>query len=180
MRFRRSPRRTRCSADPAARRRHNSTLAEWEARPPVGPALTSAASWRPERVSLVAEPWAVRPSFEALMERLLRNVTGLGVPKAERPESLTLEIILEPEEVARGVRVPIGVPAVARCPRCGGAGHVWLFPCASCRQKGVVATERIVDVTIPARVRPGTVIDVPLQGLGIHNLYLCCLVRIAS
>jgi molecular chaperone DnaJ len=167
-------------ADPAARRRHNSALAESEARPPAEPAPTSAAPWRPEPVSLVAEPWAVRPSFEALMERLLRNVTGLGVPKAERPESLTLEIILEPEEVARGVRVPIGVPAVARCPHCDGAGHVWLFPCASCRQQGVVATERIVDVTIPPWVRPGTVIDVPLQGFGIRNLYLRCLVRIAS
>jgi len=35
-------------------------------------------------LSLLAEPQAVRPSFEALVERLFRNFTRVGFPKAER------------------------------------------------------------------------------------------------
>jgi hypothetical protein len=31
-------------------------------------------------------------------ERLLRNFTGIGIPKAERPERLTFELILTPDE----------------------------------------------------------------------------------
>ena len=70
---------------------------------------------RREPVSLLAEPQAVRPSFEALVERLVRNLTRVGIPKAERPEGLTVEVILTPEEAVRGVAVPIGVPGLHRC-----------------------------------------------------------------
>jgi hypothetical protein len=55
---------------------------------------------------------------------------------------------------------------------------VWLFPCASCGEEGVIATERIVRVTIPPLIRPGAVIEGPLHGLGIDNLYLRLHVRI--
>jgi DnaJ-class molecular chaperone len=76
------------------------------------------------------------------------------------------------------VVVPIGVPGLHRCPDCCGTGHVWLFPCASCGEEGVIATERIVRVTIPPLIRPGAVIEGPLHGLGIDNLYLRLHVRI--
>jgi molecular chaperone DnaJ len=166
-------------ADPAARRRHNTALAESE-RPAVAVDPFPGRSWRATPpVSPFAEPLTVRPSFEALAERLLRNVTGLGTPKAERPEPLTIEIVLDPEEAALGARVPISVPAFERCPHCGGAGQVWLFPCMACREHGFIATERILDITIPAPVRQGAVVDVPLQRFGIRNLYLRCLLRIA-
>jgi hypothetical protein len=135
--------RTRCSPTRAARRRHNTELAAREGRPPIEPAATPvAASWREDPVSLLAEPQAVRPSFEGLVERLVRNVRGVGVPKAERPEGLTFEVLLTPSEALRGVEVPVGVPGVRRCPDCGGTGRVWLFPCLSCGEEGVIATER--------------------------------------
>ena len=164
-------------ADPATRRRYNAELARSEGRPPVE-SIEPLAPRRREPVSLLAEPLAVRPSLEALVERVLRNFTGLGVPKAERPEGLTVEVILTPEEAMQGVAVPISVPGLHRCPDCGGTGHVWLFPCASCGEEGVIATERIVRVTIPPLIRPGAVIEGPLHGLGIHNLYLRLHVRI--
>jgi molecular chaperone DnaJ len=164
-------------ADPAARRRHNAELARREGRRPVD-RIGPLAARRREPVSLLAEPQAVRPSFEALVERLFRNFTRAGIPKAERPEGLTVEVILTPEEAVRGVVVPIGVPGLHRCPDCGGAGHVWLFPCASCGEEGVIATERIVRVTIPPLIRAGAVIEGRLHGLGIDNLYLRLHVRI--
>ena len=163
-------------ADPAARRRHNAELARWEGRPPVE-GIEPLTARRREPVSILAEPQAVRPSFEGLVERLFRSFEG-GIPRVERPEGLSVEVILTPEEAVRGVTVPIGVPGLHRCPDCGGTGHVWLFPCASCREEGVIGTERIVRVTIPPMIRPGAVIEGPLHGLGVHNLYLRLHVRI--
>src|SRR4029453_10413201 len=162
---------------PAARRRHNAELARREGRPPVE-SIGPLAARRREPVSLLVEPQAVRPSFEALVERLFRNFTRVGIPKAERSEGLTVEVILTPEEAERGVVVPIGVPGLHRCPDCGGIGHVWLFPCASCGEEGVIAAERIVRVTIPPLSRPGAFSAEPLHGLGIYSLYLRLHVRI--
>ena len=164
-------------ADPLARRRHDTELAMREERLPVQARDDSVAPWRWEPVSPLAEPLAVRPSFEALVERLFRNFTGIGIPKAERPEGLTFEVILTPEEAERGVEVPIALPRVESCHECGGIGRVWFFPCASCGGQRVIVTERVVRIQIPPLVRPESVIEVPLYGLGIHNLYLRLHVR---
>jgi molecular chaperone DnaJ len=64
------------------------------------------------------------------------------------------------------------------CDECGGAGRVWLFLCTSCGGRGVVATERVVRIQIPPQARPGSIIEMPLHGVGIHNLYLRLHVRI--
>jgi molecular chaperone DnaJ/curved DNA-binding protein len=159
------------------RRRHNAELAQRERRPPVQ-IIEPSVTLRRDPVSLFSYPEAVRPSFDALIERLFRNFTGLDVPKAERPEGLTVEVVLTPEEAARGVVVPIVAPRVYQCPDCGGAGHVWLFPCWSCDQQGVIASEDTVHVTVPPFSAPGAVIERPLIGLGVHNLYLRVYVRI--
>jgi molecular chaperone DnaJ len=165
-------------ADPVARRRHNRELAAREERSSLVPVATPVAPWRPAPVSLLADPWPVRPSLEALVERLARSVTGLGVSKAERPEGLTFEVILTPDEALRGVEVPLRVPGVHPCPDCEGTGRVWLFPCPSCGGEGAMATERVMRIPIPPRVRSGSVIEAPLDGFGIHNLYLRLCVRI--
>jgi hypothetical protein len=165
-------------ADPVARQGHNLELASWEARPLVDSVATPVTPWRRAPISLLVEPQTIRPSLEALVERLVRNFTGVGVPKAERPEGLTFEVILTPDEALRGVEVPVGVPSLHRCPDCGGAGRVWLFPCACCGEAGVIASERVVRIPIPPRVRSGTVIEVPLDGIGIRNLHLRVYVRI--
>jgi DnaJ-class molecular chaperone len=165
-------------ADPLARRRHDTELAAWAGRRPVQERDDSPAPWRWAPVSLWAEPLAVRPSLDALVERLFRNFTGIGIPKAERPEGLTFELILTPDEAVRGVEVPITLPRVASCHECGGIGRVWLFPCASCGGQRVIVTERIVRMQIPPLVRPESVIEVSLHGVGIRNLYLSLHVRI--
>ena len=164
-------------ADPLARRRHDAELATWQERAvrfsagPTGP-------WRREPVRVLGEPLAIRPSFDALLERVFRNFTGIGVPKTEGPEGLTVEIILTPEEAARGVEAPIAVPRVASCDECAGTGRVWLFPCDACRGQGLIVTDRILRIQISPMVRPESIIEVPLHGLGIHNLYLRVYVRI--
>lgn len=165
-------------ADPQARRRHDAELATWQDRAPVRFAADPSAPWRREPMWLLGEPLAVRPSFDALLERVFRNFTGIGVPKTEAPEGFTVEVILTPEEAARGVEVPIAVPGVESCFECGGSGRVWLFPCTFCRGQGRIVTERSVRIPVPPLVRPESIIEMPLYGLGIQNLYLRLYVRI--
>jgi molecular chaperone DnaJ len=159
-------------ADPVARRRHNHELDARERRRAVGSVGTPVAPPRAASVSLLTEPWAVRPSFGGLVDRLVRNFTGVGVAKAEWPEGLTIEVILTPDEAFRGVEVPLGVPVVHRCVECGGTGRAWLFWCASCDGEGAIATDRVIQIPIPAGVRSGSVVEGPLDGFGIHNLYV--------
>jgi hypothetical protein len=107
---RRSLRHTRFSP---TRRPGGATTLSWtrrEGRPPVE-SIEPLAARRREPVSLLAEPQAVRPFCEALVEPPFRNFTRVGIPKAERPEGLTVGVILTPEEAVRGVGVPISVPS---------------------------------------------------------------------
>jgi molecular chaperone DnaJ len=164
--------------DPLARQRHDTELAAWDERLPLRARDDSVAPGRWKPVSLLAESLSVRPSFDALVERLFRNFTGIGIPKAERAERLTFELILTPGEAMRGVEVPLALPRVESCYECGGIGRVWLFPCACCGGQRVIVTERIVRIQIPPQVCPESVIEVPLHGVGIRNLYLRLYVRI--
>jgi molecular chaperone DnaJ/curved DNA-binding protein len=141
---------------------------------PAARALAAAHArepWVREAVTILGNPESIRPSFEAMYERFLRNFTGLGIPKSERLEGLSFEILLTPEEAARGCSVPIGVPVFRRCPRCGGSGRDWRLPCIHCRQ-GMVEDEELLRVRIPPRAPSGSIYELPLRGLGIHNLYL--------
>jgi DnaJ-class molecular chaperone len=140
----------------------------------AGSQSTSAFQKVAEAYAVLADPRARRRHDTELATREER----LPIPKAERPEGLTFELILTPDEAVRGVEVPIALPRVESCHECGGIGRVWLFPCASCGGQRVIVTERIVRIQIPPLVRPESVIEVPLHGVGIHNLYLRLHVRI--
>jgi hypothetical protein len=65
-------------------------------------------------MSILHDFETIRPSFDALFDRVLRNFTGIEVPKGERIEDLNIEVVLSPLEAARGVVAPIGVPVSAQ------------------------------------------------------------------
>ncbi len=125
-----------------------------------------------QSVSLFGQPEQTRPSFDALHERYLRNFTGRNVPKAERAESLTLDVALSPAEALRGCIVPVGVPAFTACPECDGTGQMVPFRCTACSGSGLVEEEQTLRVHVPPRVPSGTMLELPLEILGIGNLYL--------
>jgi hypothetical protein len=67
-------------------------------------------------VGLLGEPLAVRPSFDALLERVFRNFTGIGLPKTGGPEGLSVEVILTPEvksELGAGSAFTFSLPIQA-------------------------------------------------------------------
>jgi molecular chaperone DnaJ len=171
-------------SDPERRRVYNQGLhhAAGEAERPPAPIVTphgpEAEPLVPEPMSILREFQTVYPSFEPLFHRFRRNFTGLEVPKAERVESLTLELLLSPNEALQGGTVPINVPVFYPCPVCRGSGHFWSFPCTTCGEQGMIEEEQVVRVRIPPMVGDGTVIEIPLRGLGIHNLYLQLFIRV--
>lgn len=158
--------------DPNRRRRYNDWLASGE-RPRPETALwrsSEEAAARPP--SIFERPESVFPSLDELMDRYLRNFTGAGVPKGEHEEGLNLEVVLTPEEALAGGSLPVRLPVFEECPACGGTGSNWLFPCLRCRTQGWIEISEVVRVRIPPGIRTGTVIELPLRGLGIHNFFL--------
>jgi hypothetical protein len=122
--------------------------------------------------SVLRDGHSVHPSFEELLDRLRRNFTGHGIPKAEREESLTVELLMDPEQVRDATVLPIGIPVLKKCPVCGGAGRQSFFPCANCDSRGLVEDLQTVEIAIAPELFRGMVFESSLQYLGIQNLYL--------
>jgi molecular chaperone DnaJ len=134
----------------------------------------------PQQMSILHDFQTIRPSFDALFDRMLRNFTGIEVPKGDQIEDLNIEVILSPLEAARGVVAPIGVPVFEPCSVCHGSGRDWLFSCMACGGQGMIEQETTVSVHIPPMVRDRTIIEVPIEGLGVHNFCLRLHIRISS
>jgi hypothetical protein len=105
---------------------------------------------------------------------------GAGTPKGEQVEGLNLEVILSPDEARRGGVLSRGVPVFASCTRCAGTGHTWGVACLVCMGQGMRVQEGMVTVCIPPQMRHGTMIEMPLRGRGLHNLYLCLRIAVTS
>jgi DnaJ-class molecular chaperone len=169
---------------PEKRREYNESLRPPEEEIRIKPRPASTA-YRKEPEPLIPEPISVmrgfqtiRPSFDEMFDRIVRNFTGTGIPKGERIQELNVEVILSPDEARRGGIAPIGVPVFYSCPSCGGTGHDLLFPCIHCQEQGVVEDEEVVNIRIPPMIQDGTIFEVPLKGLGIHNFHLRIHIRI--
>ena len=173
-------------SDPAERRRYDRLSDVRRHRhADVEPLIPEpSASWE----SSTGDPWIhevslaesfqqFRPSFEELFERLWSNFASISRPKAERLESLTVEIPLTHPQAQRGGRVRVRIPASITCSACRGRGHVGGLECWRCAGEGTLDADLPVDVEYP----PSTfdsVIRQPLTALGIHNFYLTVHFRI--
>jgi hypothetical protein len=134
----------------------------------------------PEPRSLLYDFATIGPSFAALRARLLRNFSGIGIPKGERQEALTAEVVLAPAEARYGGTMRLGLPVFVPCPACAGTGRVWGIFCWDCSGQGVIEREEILAVRIPPGVRSGTILECSLEHLGMHNVYLRLYIRITA
>jgi len=132
------------------------------------------------RLSLFHDFEVTRPPLEDVFDRFVRSFTDPWPWKSTRVDALDLELLLSSDEAARGGVVALGVPVFYPCRRCHGGGHVGSFACDACGGRGLATEEEEVRVVVPGLVRDGTVLRVPLRGLGIHNLQLEILVRVGA
>ena len=142
-------------------------------RRPIAPAF------RPEpeppvamRLSLLRDFHVTAPSFDEVLDHFFRGFTEPSMPKSQRLDALNLQLLLSADEAARGGALLLGVPVFYPCRTCRGSGYTGPYACLTCDTQGMVEEEEEVRVVIPARVRDGTVLRIPLRGLGINNLYL--------
>jgi len=84
-------------------------------------------------------------------------------------ESFSMEVILTPEEAARGGTLRFDIPIQELCLRCAGTGSDWVFPCIYCGGKGTFCRMRPVRLTIPHSLRLGLTPEVCLE---IYNVNL--------
>jgi DnaJ-class molecular chaperone len=165
-------------SDPEKRRRYNRWLDDRDV-PTVEPEVEPAEPLVPEPVSLFRDFHRFGPSREEIHRRFRSNFEPLGGSKGERIEPLNVELILTPEEVARGGSLPIAVPVFRSCPLCDGTGDDWGFACLLCSGNGMLEEEATVRLHIEPGVRDNSVYELPISGLGIHNFYLRVILRIS-
>ena len=135
--------------------------------------LTSARSVAGfEEKSLFRSFETFSPSLDEIFERLWSNFDLLTRPKAERLESLNVEVPLSPRQSFVGGAVQILVPARLTCPACGGHGSVGPYECSHCEGHGAVTGEYPVTVGYPAGLQQDYIVRLPLDRFGIQNFYL--------
>lgn len=171
----------RVLSDPERRREHD---AELGSRIPV---RTSTADPRQRwdrpvfaPLDLFADLASIRPVAEDLFDHILRNFLSPGTPKSERPEPLLCDIALSLEEARRGGVLPLRVPIREPCPDCHGAGHVVGFGCRRCDATGDARSEITIPLDVPPGIRTGAIVELPLDGWGIRNLWLRARIRVRA
>jgi DnaJ-class molecular chaperone len=120
------------------------------------------------------------PSFDEIFDRLWSNFGRLSRPKAERVESLDVEVPLSPRQAFAGGSVRIMVPSRVTCEACHGRGGIGLYECWQCRGQGAVIAEFPVEVDYPAGLRRDYAVRLGLDDFGIQNFYLTVRFRPAA
>lgn len=152
-----------------------------ERRPPLTPApWPQAELLAPVPISLFRDFSVRRPGVEEVASRLRRSFTHPDLPKSQRPQPLRLEVVLPPERAARGGLLELTVPVFYPCRSCHGSGSTGPFPCRRCSGQGMEEHEELVQLSVPAQLRDGSVFALPLKGLGIHGLFLELMFRVGG
>ena len=155
-------------SDPDKRRTYNRSLGLPLQNPtrPVSPDRV-ATSWEP--ASIFADLDSTHLSFETLAAQLLRNFTGPVLNKHRC--ALSVEVILTPEEAARGGIISLDIPLHELCSTCGGTGNDWLFPCVDCTGSGSVSRLQPVRIRIPRALSLGVVSEASFEILGSNGVF---------
>jgi molecular chaperone DnaJ len=136
---------------------------------PLAPAKPSREF---EDISLFRSFETFSPSLDELFARLWSNFELRTRPKAERLESLNVEVPLSPQRALAGGEVRIMVPVRLVCPACRGQGSIGLYECSRCEGHGAVTGEYPVNVRYPAGLQEDYIVRLPLDRFGIQNFYL--------
>jgi molecular chaperone DnaJ len=125
-----------------------------------------------EEISLLRSFETFHPSFSEIFDRLWSNFELVTRPKAERLESLTVDLPLSPRQAFSGGEMRILVPVRIICPACGGKGSVGPYQCWRCEGHGAFMDEYPVTVSYPAGLQQDYIVPLSLDRFGIKNFYL--------
>ena len=154
---------------------------------PLRPRTTTASTSREPQPAGVRTQFSLReaqaayhPSFEELFDRFWSNFALLTRPKAERIESLTIEIPISREEAYQGGQARIMIPARAKCPTCSGHGVLGPYECWHCQGHGAITADYPIDIAYPAGMVGQHTVQLSLNQFGINNFYLTVCFRVTG
>lgn len=122
-----------------------------------------ARAGRPQgRADWLADEVAIDfPSVASVLDAMRDSFFG-----AAAAASLSVEIVVTPQEAFWGATVPLDLSLRGTCPACGGRGEVWTEGCAACAGGGEVDLTHEMRLRVPAGVREGTTFRVPVDPQG--------------
>jgi DnaJ-class molecular chaperone len=112
------------------------------------------------------------PSFTEMVERLWSDFEPWTRRKAERPESLTVDVALSPQETLTGGQVRILVQGRVVCSSCLGQGHAGPYQCSRCEGYGAFRDEYPLVVSYPAGLQRDFVVCLSLDDFGSENIHV--------
>jgi len=130
-----------------------------------GLSRTEGRGFRENVEPLVPEPTPAQPSRASSrfdIDDLHGSWRGVAAeplrsfPTSEA-EAVELQLVLIPQEAARGADLSLVDPEATECPWCGGAGGR-LVPCLECGGDGLAVVERLLRIRLPRYVRDGSVL----------------------
>ena len=122
-------------------------------------------------VTILDDFLAVRPSIEEVIDHIGGNFFGYRKKSGDRLRRLGVEAILDAEEARFGCSVPLRVPCLVTCSRCGGSGECWRL-CPRCYGRGIIECTREVVLEIPPGAQDDERLEFGLGNVGIDNLVL--------
>jgi molecular chaperone DnaJ len=174
----------RVLSDPRARASYDAGLDHTRRSVPPGGSIVTgpvvSGGLVPERIHLMRDFVAGLPTAEEVLARVRRNFASVAPPRRDRMSPLDLEVILSAEQAATGGILELAVPVFHPCRVCRGTGQAWPMRCSVCGGEGIAEEEEAVRIAVRPGVASGTLLEMPLRGLGIHNLYLRTRVRVAG
>jgi molecular chaperone DnaJ len=170
----------RVLADPDRRRDYDVGLfhAGAIAPDPPGPMRAEARGDLPLAIPVLRIVSIKDAPFEAALARVSGSLTAAEAVSKPFCEGLDAAVILSVSEAKRGGLIMLAVPSCSPCERCGGSGREGMFPCQLCDGEGLVEEQEWVRAHVLPMVGDGTVMNLPLRGLGVHNFYLRLHIRV--
>jgi DnaJ-class molecular chaperone len=142
--------------------------------------LRQPYSFRPAR----SYPSSLFGETDQFFERFEDSLMGAGSDFLEeweqRDGEFSVEITLTPSEAKKGCKIPLQMPVWADCRRCRGTGYVRGLICGFCRGRGKEKLEKKMTLTIPAGVKNGMRISIPLGDLDLRRVYLVASLRVSQ
>jgi molecular chaperone DnaJ len=171
-------------SDPERRTRYDQGLSHEDAGAGAlfTPLFAEAAADEETLVPEIPLPLRVeinRTYFDTALARIAALLTAAEAPSQGQCEGLDVQVVVSPEQAAKGGIGFISVPSCSPCWKCGGSGREGLFPCSFCEGDGLIEEEETVRVHLPPKVGDGTLMEIPLRGLGVHNFYLRLHIRVS-
>ncbi len=120
-----------------------------------------------------------RPSFDEIFDSLWNAFDPRTHRKGERFRTLTMEVVLTPEQAALGGRARVVLPYEALCPTCEGSGASGFWECRQCGGAGVCRVEFPLEIQYPPDIGDHYRIAVPLDHLGVDDVCAVLLFRIS-